>query len=371
MLFGSEIFMKLVNCPVCGCRCSADAIKCPECDFNIKEYFNSPSKKAFSLNKKLFLVPLLFALIMAIIIFYVYYLTPTLTHLDSKKSASSSENVNPESTETNTVNSDDIVGVYSGDDHEILVINDDNLAYYYCAEKSYTELQCPWYIEDNKICIDFSRIQCTVSASINNTDELIFKAAPDSINWNTEIFTKIDLSPEDYLGRVITPYDINTSQNNDGTMNLMFDGINYTIPKEFIDLEDDFDSYSDCSLFVSIDPQNDYVGALIFYCEPKLTNEDIYNKSNTTAFIENFLDDSTISSYKQTKINGYNANIYSVSGNLNKNFSLTEGSNLTGYSVAIDNTSSQNITYIMLIESKNRVNSKGEKYILEILDGEK
>lgn len=37
--------IRLVNCPICGARTSADKISCPECDFEIQNYFNSETVK--------------------------------------------------------------------------------------------------------------------------------------------------------------------------------------------------------------------------------------------------------------------------------------------------------------------------------------
>ena len=356
--------MKLVNCPICGCRCSAENFKCPECDFNIKEYFNASSKKSFSFNKKLFILPVIIVLLMVAFLFSALYLLTRYKSTSTNTNSATSDSTT--SSELNNTNSNaNIVGVYSGDDHEILVINDDNLAYYYCADKSYTELQCPWYIKDDKIYIEFSRLHCTVSASLN-TDELILKAEPMNINWNSEVFTKIYVSPSDYLERQVTPYDINATQNADGTMTLLFDDMSYIIPKEFIDLEDEFDDDTNCSMFINTDAQNDYVGTLVFYCESKSLSANDIDETMAATFTSRFLNGSTAAYYQSIQVNGFDASIFSVSGNLNEDFTLSEGIEFTGFLVAIDNTSNNNVDYIMLVESGNRNKAKGED-LLEII----
>ncbi len=364
---------------MCGCRCSADASKCPECDFNIKYYFNNQHPRHTSFNKKYVAATIAIAAIAIlgfIVIKSLLHTAPktkeALTEASSESTADEEQKtvISNEVADTSTESNDtvaDVVGVYSGDDHEILVINDDNFAYYYCAEKAYTELQCPWYIQNNKIYIEFSRLHCTVSASINNTDDFILQADPPNINWNAEVFTKLNVSPDDYLSKVITPYDKKATQNADGTMTLLFNGNSYTIPKEFADLESEFDTSDNCSTFVSIDPQNDYISALLFFTEPKLSGFNIDNDDVVPSFIANFFSRSTAKYYKNTTIHNLDADIYSINGILNENFSGYEGSDFTGFLAHIDNASNNSIDYIMLIESGGRNLSKGDK-LLEIID---
>ncbi|MBO6130169.1 MAG: hypothetical protein J6P79_14945 [Pseudobutyrivibrio sp.] len=364
--------MKLVNCPVCGFRCSLETAKCPECNFDIKDYFNNQSERHFSFKKKYLIIPITITII-AISGFLISKTimskvspeldkTPIVSSDSAKTSSTATEN-----TDSSITQEEEVIGVYSGDDHEILVINDNHLAYYYCAEKSYTELECPWYIDNNKIYIEFSRLHCTVSASSSNTSDLILKAEPSNLNWNSEVFTKLDVLPDEYLDRTVTPYDANATQNSDGTMTILFDGISYIIPKEYIDLEDEYDSNKNCSMFVSIDAQNDYVGTLLFYSEPKLVETEANDKALVSSFASNFLDNSTVSEYQGIQVNGLEANIFSVNGNLNKGFSSNEGTNYSGFIVSINNISNNSIDFIMLIENNNRSNSKHEE-LLELID---
>lgn len=115
----------------------------------------------------------------------------------------------------------DVSGVYTGDDHEALVLDTDGMAYYYCIQKQYTDLQCPWYVEDDRVYIALARLHCTIYADIN-ADELIFKS--DRINWNPEVFTKVNVSPEEYLTRKLTTYDPKGTLNIDGTITYQNEG---------------------------------------------------------------------------------------------------------------------------------------------------
>lgn len=374
--------MKLVNCPICGKRCSAESNICPNCGFEIQNYFKDRAnshKKISRKAKKLFsflgivLIILLLSVFIIATIMKGNFTLPSEDNFESKDIIEESDI--PASEESTLVNATDaennieekFSGVYSGDDHEILVLDNNGLAYYYCTSIEYTELQCPWYIKEDFIYIDFSRLHCTVFAEVNDK-ELLFKS--DSANWNAELFTKLDVSIDDYLTRGLSTYDSSATLNIDGTITYSLDNISYTLPKSFLDLKDEYDNIDYCSMFVEIDHQTNYLATALFYSEDgEPLSED--SASNTISrFASRFIDDATLGTCTPTIIANQQAYICEVSGYLNEGFSALRDYAFSGYIAVLYNEITGNTNYILLMQSSSRSIDNSENFI-EILSNAK
>lgn len=352
--------MKLINCPICGTRCSADSVVCPECGFEIKNYFEDhkqPQKKAKSVS----IIALLALFIIAIIIAIIFTIMPRSSTNESNSSSESLDDIFSDTTDSNVDNvsaspsessvSVDVSGVYSGDDHEILVLNNDGLAYYYCTSIEFTELQCPWYIEDGKVFIDLSRLHCTVVADVDDK-ELLFKS--DSANWNTELFSKLDVEPEQYLTKALKTNDSNATLNYDGTITYNLDGITYTLPKSFIDYKDDFDDMEDCSAFIDQDLQSDYMSSVLFQSAAGAPLDESAAKELSEVFASGFYDNVAVTFCTPTVIAGYQAYLCEITGYLNEGFNKLQNHEISGYISIFYNTDTKNDTFIMMVQYSNR-----------------
>ncbi len=351
--------MKLINCPVCGTRCSADTEKCPECGFEIKEYFSDkkqPQPKKKNVSALIAGIALLVFVIVLVISLTAQKKIGNLKHTEPTESLDelfpSSESATVTSS-TNTTDSSgiNVSGVYSGDDHEILVLNSDGLAYYYCVSIEFTELQCPWYVKDGNVYIDFSRLHCTVEAKVDDK-ELLFKS--DSANWNTELFTRLDVSPKQYLTKKLSTHDKNATLNYDGTLSYTLDGITYTLPKSFIDLEDDFDTMENTSAFIDQDVQHNYLSSIVFQKLSGKSLDEESSKDAITTFVSSFYNDITVSDCTATKVAGHNGYISEIGGYLNKGFSRLENYEINGFVVVFYNEKTSNDNFIMMVQSSNR-----------------
>ncbi|MBO5624136.1 MAG: hypothetical protein J5959_21190 [Butyrivibrio sp.] len=351
--------MKLVNCPVCGNRCSADIEKCPECGFEIRQYFDK--KTVSKKNKK---VPLLLIGCACLAILAAIFIANTISDNKSElskhtESAEPLEEIFPETeaVQTNTTSSElltsdiDVSGVYSGDDHEILVLSSDGLAYYYCTEIAFTELECPWYIKDDNVHIELSRLHCIVTAKVDEK-ELLFKS--ESANWNTELFTRLDVEPEQYLTKALSTHDPNATLNSDGTLTYTLDGISYTLPKTFIDLKDESDNESNWSAFIDEDVQSDFVSGVLFYKSlgslPKESSVNDY----ATDFASRFLTDASIVSCTATTVAGYPGYLCEVTGYFNQGFNALQNYKVSGYIAIFNNEDTHNNDYVMLVQNSDR-----------------
>ena len=371
--------MKLVNCPVCGSRCSADIEKCPECGFEIKQYFE---QKSDSKNNKKAPVLLIGCAFLAIL---VAFLVINIIFRNISELANHAENAEPLDeifSETNMVQEDistsevstakvppseastsevstaeastsdiDVSGVYSGDDHEILVLSPDGLAYYYCTEIAFTELECPWYIKDDKVYIEFARLHCIVTANVDKK-ELLFKS--DSANWNTELFSRLDVEPEQYLTKALSTHDTNATLNSDGTLTYTLDGISYTLPKTFIDFEDTSDNQSDWSAFIDEDVQSNFVSTVLFYKSFGALPKESSVNDNATDFASRFLTEASTTSYKATTVAGHPGYLCEITGYLNQGFTDLQNYKVSGYIAIFNNESTHNNNYVMLVQYSDR-----------------
>ena len=315
--------MRLVNCPICGTRCSADIEKCPECGFEIRKYFES--ENVSSIRKKQ--PPIMAACALGAILILVFmFLSFSTSGID-------------------------VSGVYSGDDNEILVLNSDGLAYYYCFDIQYTELECPWYIKDGTVYIELSRLHCTIFANIDKK-ELIFKS--NSINWNTEVFTRLNVKPEQYLTKIPSTNDPKATLNRDGTISYTNDDITYILPKMFMDMEDDFDSKDDTSIFIDQDVQSDYIASATFHSSKGNDLTQPLAETLAHIFASGFYENTTISNCTVIEIAGHTGYRFELTGFLNKGFKPLEGHEMDGYIIIFYNESTGNNNYLMLVQTSNR-----------------
>jgi hypothetical protein len=343
---------------VCGKRIPASSAKCPECGFNIQSYLkgnNDHNLKEsvlshFTVRRRILAAVVLVGIIVCMI---------PILYISGKSSADTIDNENTTdsgisgvSEDRNLTTNTDLtpVGVYSGDDNEILVINSDGLAYYYCADQTYTELLCPWSFMNGTLTISLSKLHCDISADFSgdDTSQLVFKS--DSINWNTEVFEKIDVDPDNYIKRSVTTYDTSASVQGDGTLLYTIDNIDFVIPRQYIDTEDEFDSDDSHSVFLDIDTQKDYIATLIFAAEDVLPGQD----SKTEDFLSGFLDDVSISDTSGRIIAGMNANVVELSGKMNGVFGKYAGYNMSGTLAEITDVDNNKTVYCLFVQTDDR-----------------
>lgn len=127
-----------------------------------------------------------------------------------------------------------IVGAYSGNDGEILVLTSEGYANYYCYNVEYAEFECPYFISDDgkTVTISLAKCHCDITADIDvNRPELIFKST--SANWNSEVFEKISDNAELYI---IDPPSKNKhiTMSHSGEASFTMNGLSFTVPKQFI-----------------------------------------------------------------------------------------------------------------------------------------
>ena len=162
------------------------------------------------------------------------------------------------------VTGNSIVGTYKGDSSDYLELTADGMANYYCAE--YTELACPWTETDGVVSIYLPKLHCTITADASNVssdDELYFTA--EHAGWNDESFQRCGAVPASCKDAALRTYDENAVLQSDGTLLYEQCGMQFVLPRQYIDDENSGDSDESWSEFFSTDAETDAYSFLMFY----------------------------------------------------------------------------------------------------------
>lgn len=278
------------------------------------------------------------------------------SHISSDRMLESDYSIGANEVAETSLNIHSPIGVYSGDYGELLLITDRNLAYYYCKSVEFTELSCPWTLNEDSISIDFSKMHCTVTASVKSNDYSVLTFKSKSSNWNTEIFTKI---ADDYSEYYLSPPPSSSSVVNvleDGTMQFYIADMLFTIPKNFVDYGDMYQSHG-TKMFTDTDATYNYSGCTLFCEENVNTNPNMEqnHESLLNDFCYRFINNLELSSSKKTYIAGKTAYCSTISGTLNDGFSELNGTNIHGNAYVIYDDDSSELIYILQIQTPNSV----------------
>lgn len=367
--------MKLVNCPVCGKRLSADIENCPECGFTISAYMSNQSgeilaeKSTTAYSRKsdskwpirTILLPIIVAIFVLGIIQNFSSKQEPLSTNSTEQQSSLSYNIDKQQGQPS------ICGVYHGDDSDILVISEDHLAYYYCTTNMFTELQCPWTYSDGVLEIEMAKLHCTLTATNVSMDTNSLLLCSDSVSWDSEYFVKTNSIPEDYITRRVESSDPAVEVQTDGTLTFTLDKIHFEIPKRFIDWEDPFDLDPKIQVFIEEDPHRDYVSTLFFH---HLSFDDIGYTPDPSGdfpgyitYPGSYLTDCSFSSTYEDEVAGFPAIILEVTGYLNSGFGGITGYSMSGILCQVFNYDTNSVLYIYMLQSYNSYYDNSEFFM--------
>lgn len=343
--------MQLKNCPNCGKRLSGDINACPDCNHIFET--NITNKKLNTTSKLKYIIPAILLLIIIVLSILAIF----TTHKKSKDSSNVSS--------TSQIASK-YVGVYSGDDNEILVLDSDGLAYYYCNLQEFIELACPWTCDGEYIYIDLFKLHCTVKAPVTDENSLLFTS--DSRNWNSELFTRLNVSPKEYLTKKVYSYDKQVSVMDDGKLELRLAGLKFIVPKYYRDIEDDSDNQDDTVILVNTDVDTDYTSGLAFYVDfsASIDNYNIAPETVAEIFAAGFYEEPSAKFVQTISYQGYDADIFEISGIYNNGFGKIYGHTSSGRLVIIK-MSENKFVYCLFVQNDDR-NMDGTNDFLSIFE---
>lgn len=247
-----------------------------------------------------------------------------------------------------------IVGVYHGNASDMLVIDANGYATYYCASQAYSEPMCPWTYQDGRLEIYMSKFHTMMWAKINEDEELEqIVLQGDTISWDDEVFRKLSADPEDLADRAILAEDSKVTVNADGTMSATFDGMRFTVPKWYVNHDSKLDH---AVMFVDQDMDEVAMADLLILCDDNTyssyMNVDRFGEY-AAWFMERFLDDCVIGETAEMNIGKHTAYSCTFSGHFNSGFGGVSGYSIGGKLVTIVREDTGHVINAAVYETTN------------------
>ena len=252
------------------------------------------------------------------------------------------------------INASSPVGAYAGNGGEKLVIADNGLAYYYCSDKTYSEVECPWSIEDGILTIQLSKLHCEISDDVGSNDFSSIRLKSDSQNWDDETFEKISSDAEKYI---ISPPPTASSYirvMEDGTLTFDIGSFSIYVPKQFRDLGNIANISSDKYVLIDANADTDFAASVV--AEAKTNSNNSFPELSDAAgkaklFASSFLDNINAGNVKQISIAGEDAFEIGITGDLNSGFSGLTGKTCTGKVIILNDSGSSGSVYMLMIQT--------------------
>lgn len=251
----------------------------------------------------------------------------------------------------------DPVGVYEGNDKEKLVIAADGLAYYYCYDVAFTELQCPWTLENNILTITLSVMHCDITADTSNGyDELIFRS--DSLNWNTEVFERTELDVEDCIQDPPPIMENFVFFMENGQKQIVIDRIMFTIPKYYRPLMDNFPttiSFMDDDIH-SYSAEGSFVSTISFVLMSNVPWETFAKDplETTRVYMSSYMSTIQMGQSEKVSVAGRESYMVSFSGLYNESFSKFANYINEGYLLIIPKRDGNGILFVQMTQAAGK-----------------
>lgn len=282
-----------------------------------------------------------------------------------------SSNVEEHTAESNDdTNASSPVGTYVGNDGEKLVIADNGLAYYYCNDKTYSEVQCPWNIVDNILTIQLSKLHCKISDDVITKDFSSIELKSDSRNWNDETFEKISSDVETYI---ISPPPAASSYievMEDGVLTFDIGSFCIYVPKQFRDIGNIANISPEKYMLIDVNADTGFAAAVV--AEINTNSGSPFPEMSDAAeiakiYANSFLDNVNAGKVKKISIAGEDAFESKITGDLNAGFTELKGRTCTGKVVIINDSESNSTVYMFMIQTVGTGEDDGDafQYILD------
>lgn len=287
--------------------------------------------------------------------------TESLTDIIATRATSNEENTESIATANGAIDSA-LVGVYKGDIEDILVLRGNGLADYYVGDDEYTELAMPWSVTDGVLAITFPKLHCTATADIADSSDELYLVSSD-MGWTDEVFHRTSQTPDEYGHPAVKCADSNTVMNEEGYLICTLGGLQFTIPRQYVDEENSYDDRDDASAYWSIKYKRYYEADLIIGVDTKAIAPAVPDQTIITEF-EYVIDGPTNVAYYDGipyQVAGYNAWI--------SQFTATTSTNrgINGALTVIYNTDAEQYLYVLFLGGSGAYEAEiGD--ILDMLD---
>lgn len=358
MAFCSECGAKIEDgskfCPECGKKC---VIKSDSLESKI-----DVNKNHSSFGSKKWVLPIIIGaagliivgIIIAVIITSVYK-----RNIYDRSTNIQDEESSEEQFESVSKDISGFFGTYDGEDGGGLVICEDGTAYYYCSGTNYSEANCEWHYDDhsNKLTISLTKLHCDIYAELdeNNPDELVFES--DSINWETEKFTRGDFKTDTYINATqYYGYD-GIEVTSKGDFLYSPGGISMIIPKHYR-----IEEAGDYAFFIDTTAEYNGYGASIYI---DYYDADFYDSSDFMNYCDNeapddavdlfgmWLDNAEFDKRTSIVIDEANTYCYYVTGVYNSGFSESRNSKANAIGIPLYFADHKVLAWILFTQNEN------------------
>lgn len=395
-----RIGIRLKNCPVCGQRQPVQTLICPECGqrFEVPKTDVQTDESTTRIpSKKRSILPVAAGVVLVILGLAVFIwdadrrgnpetmlpsdsATATIAAETTIAETAAIETVGAEPAPTETASAEaepaetssaetsaaetspveippeELFGSYKGETGSGLTISPDGTAIYYHEIETYSEPDDPWTYSDGKISIILSKLHCTITADISSGDfsELVF--ASESENWDDERFKKLPSENEKYRNSALRSIDKAVTVLPDGRMEASFDGLTFTIPKHFLEFENEYNNDRNVLILSDVDPDMLHLSGLCFqYADFK--DVDILSTGMTFPghaknFLYNFYYDVDLNDVKEETIAGIRTFTGRFTGETNQGFSGVTGVDSEGIIAFFCNDKEKKVLRVILSRSK-------------------
>lgn len=354
---GPREAFRLISCPVCGKRLPARTPSCPDCGHAFETPAPSsadsvsgsgPADSASSAGTKKRTRPMLpaAAFIAALLFLAAAVLYPALSRRPAAPTAapqvSGEASAGAEAPQASGGSSAaaasripaGLPGSYEGSGGSGLTLFADGTAVYYLEDGVFSEPADPWAFEDGRLSITLSKLNCVITADVEEEDfsTLVFRS--DSGNWDEETFRKLPKVEPKYLNGALRSFDKAVTVLPDGQMSLTFDGIRFTVPKHYLDYRDSYDKDMNTVILSEADTDTIYYGSLLFYNDAFAHLDTLDVRLNFQGFAKEFLYsfyyDVSLTDVKEETIAGRRAFTARFTGETNNGFSGATGLDAEG-----------------------------------------
>ena len=389
-----RIGIRLKNCPVCGRRQPAQSKICPECGLRFgtaEEDVKVPGVSPVRPGKhRALAIAAGSALILLGIIFItqgaarrkqqetVLSLSPAASEApgaDTQETAASaagsipaetaSADTTPADTAPAEIPPEELFGSYKGETGSGLTIYPDGTAVYYHEIESYSEPDDPWTYSDGKISIVLSKLHCTITADLSGGDfsELVF--ASESENWDDERFRKLSSENEEYRDSALRSHDKAVTVLPDGRMEASFNGLTFTVPKQFVVFENGYNDDPNTLLLVDVDPEKIHLSNLCFqyagFEEVERLSTGITFPGFAKNFLYNFYYNVGLTDIREETIAGIRAFTARFTGETNQGFRGVTGVESEGFIAFFCNDKEKKVLRVILSRStESRIDNTPE-----------
>ena len=378
-----RIGIRLKNCPVCGRRQPVQYKICPECGQHFETAEREIKIPEASLGKSGKRRALAIAAGSAMILLGILFITQgaarrgqqeTVPGTAISAAATAEETfsaetkpaettpaettpveITPTETAPAEIPPEELFGSYKGETGSGLTIYPDGTAVYYHEIESYSEPDDPWTYSGGKISIVLSKLHCTITADVSEGgfSELVF--ASESENWDDERFRKLPSENEEYRNSALRSHDKAVTVLPDGRMEASFNGLTFTVPKQFVVFENGYNDDPNTLLLVDVDPEKIHLSNLCFqyadFEEVERLSIGITFPGFAKNFLYNFYYNVGLTDIKEETIAGIRTFTARFTGETNQGFRGVTGVSSEGIIAFFCNDKEKKVLRVILSKS--------------------